>query len=963
MRPMKLFYSTIFKGEVPFLLYCLLLLGFMPFCCAKGLLLTTNKNESLTFSRILEEPETIKPRFSEELGAFVTEVELHVRLRRMSVPLFLNESDVSTEMRSKIGEEALSPYPSHLFAYSGRVYEISSSSNNRNYPTESRFLYSFVPGPTLRVAPGGYLRLKLVNDLEDRSASEEKKSLSKHEEDNCAMSGCNNDDKKFPLSIFFTMHEPNITNIHFHGLHCDPNIDNPFLSIQPRLPAATELTEQQNRKLVSEHEYLVPVLQSHAPGLHWYHAHSHGSVYFQLMGGLFGALIVDERPSRDSDITASEQSFYPNHHNATSTISYPRLWLASTTPSRLLVFHLFRLASPEGNNRCDGQTMDEIDQMIHNTLQPSNPEIISLGIDERRAMAKKDSLVTAPNLFLVNGQHRPVVILEEGQPTTLRMLYAAGSCYLNISFPCTTEASICFSSFSKGSSLNLPLHKCLVIPRAADGVPFDFSSEAENFYSTNSTSLPSPVSSAHEFGPSPLQPQTSWLYFTPATRHEVVMFCDRTKDVKNDEMVNMTGNHTPHYPVRDQDNETIFFIQISPKKNERNPDKSPKRNSTDSGRHTKVRKGKETISSNVNTTVLKGRKESMDVDNAISPPLIPIAFPPTCMDEGKEQDINCVWQSTYFVKPPGYLELPPARGNTVTLHHNKSRNTSVYSDEIPVFRWDLSLSQRYVVDAAPYKTSKDRPFYVLGEGSDCSHDKERLGSNKNRITGNASNNTGIENSLASSKDSKCYFHPFEGRRGETNLSAYHGFISSYDEVVEVHIFGDPTDLMPHPFHFHVNHFQFVSFVPRVGGQHEKYTDNLRSFGLSPGQWRDTIPILDGETVIRWRTANFSGEILYHCHMLSHEDRGMMSSYYVLPPATNLRGESRFSLVDRLSLHSDTVTFLILLLFILLLFLFLLKKKFCGEILLCHPQGESSGKNERSELFSSSSHHRYGATDP
>jgi hypothetical protein len=73
------------------------------------------------------------------------------------------------------------------------------------------------------------------------------------------------------------MHHPNTTNIHTHGLHIDPNVDNIYKAAEPN-----------GGELV--YVYEVPV--AHAPGLHWYHAHTHGSSAMQLMGGLVGALIV-----------------------------------------------------------------------------------------------------------------------------------------------------------------------------------------------------------------------------------------------------------------------------------------------------------------------------------------------------------------------------------------------------------------------------------------------------------------------------------------------------------------------------------------------------------------------------------------------------------------------------------------------------------------------------------------------
>jgi len=71
---------------------------------------------------------------------------------------------------------------------------------------------------------------------------------------------------------------------------------------------------------------------------------------------------------------------------------------------------------------------------------------------------------------------------------------------------------------------------------------------------------------------------------------------------------------------------------------------------------------------------------------------------------------------------------------------------------------------------------------------------------------------------------------------------------------------DP-DRMDHPFHLHINPFQIIS----RDGQMEPYQT-----------WKDTVLIKGGETVrIRIPFRDFAGKTVYHCHILDHEDLGMM----------------------------------------------------------------------------------------
>ena len=64
----------------------------------------------------------------------------------------------------------------------------------------------------------------------------------------------------------------------------------------------------------------------------------------------------------------------------------------------------------------------------------------------------------------------------------------------------------------------------------------------------------------------------------------------------------------------------------------------------------------------------------------------------------------------------------------------------------------------------------------------------------------------------------------------------------------------------HPFHIHVNDFQVIT----VNGQPvpRNYDDTIR---LPP----------HGEVVIRTWFTDFTGKFVYHCHILGHEDAGMM----------------------------------------------------------------------------------------
>ena len=68
----------------------------------------------------------------------------------------------------------------------------------------------------------------------------------------------------------------------------------------------------------------------------------------------------------------------------------------------------------------------------------------------------------------------------------------------------------------------------------------------------------------------------------------------------------------------------------------------------------------------------------------------------------------------------------------------------------------------------------------------------------------------------------------------------------------------------HPFHIHINPFQVVA----IGG-----------VPLPQPEWRDTIdiPKNGGTVTIRSRFEDFTGLTVLHCHIIPHEDLGMMQS--------------------------------------------------------------------------------------
>ncbi len=104
---------------------------------------------------------------------------------------------------------------------------------------------------------------------------------------------------------------------------------------------------------------------------------------------------------------------------------------------------------------------------------------------------------------------------------------------------------------------------------------------------------------------------------------------------------------------------------------------------------------------------------------------------------------------------------------------------------------------------------------------------------------------------------------------------------------------------PHPMHIHATSFRvvsresydvsgFTSFSMPDGGIGCGTASPLRRTGagtVPPGErgWKDTVRVGAGELVtVDGYFGDWAGKFVYHCHMLEHEDMGMMRQFVVLP---------------------------------------------------------------------------------
>ncbi|WNG28944.1 multicopper oxidase family protein [Cystobacter fuscus] len=91
-----------------------------------------------------------------------------------------------------------------------------------------------------------------------------------------------------------------------------------------------------------------------------------------------------------------------------------------------------------------------------------------------------------------------------------------------------------------------------------------------------------------------------------------------------------------------------------------------------------------------------------------------------------------------------------------------------------------------------------------------------------------------------------------------------------EAVEEWHLSASPQ--LGHPFHIHVNPFQVM-------------------LGNGKDIWKDTLFMKPGESFrLRTRYSRYIGKFVLHCHILDHEDLGMMEVEEVVPPGATSSSE-------------------------------------------------------------------------
>jgi FtsP/CotA-like multicopper oxidase with cupredoxin domain len=143
------------------------------------------------------------------------------------------------------------PHHSAVLEYGEATFDIGGETLTTRAYRQAGGAYS-IPGPTMTMVPGNTYVVRFRNRLPYQPAS-----------------GAEN-----------VLKDPNVTNLHTHGLHISP--------LSPSDDVARFFEGTRGGDFV----YDIPA--DHMGGTYWYHAHHHGSTFLQVSSGALGMIVIDD---------------------------------------------------------------------------------------------------------------------------------------------------------------------------------------------------------------------------------------------------------------------------------------------------------------------------------------------------------------------------------------------------------------------------------------------------------------------------------------------------------------------------------------------------------------------------------------------------------------------------------------------------------------------------------------------
>lgn len=249
-----------------------------------------------------------------------------------------------------------------------------------------------VPGPMFVVKPGDVINIHQVNAL-----------------------GPNVPGEWTPN----TMHEPNNTNLHFHGMHVDPTgtEDNVFRIVAPGESADTHLH--------------VPL--NHPRGLFHYHPHFHGSVFLQMGGGMVGPIVVEDDPAT---VPAEYAAIRQQHVLVLQEFKFTGGIMTSLADAAKASHSTLDMQLTYTNKALLEAQVRSLYPDVQEKERPVRDAKLSKELlEEMDSSEEKPEIPPIAQYFSVNGQYLPKIEVKPHENVLLRTLHAGGTATLELEVP------------------------------------------------------------------------------------------------------------------------------------------------------------------------------------------------------------------------------------------------------------------------------------------------------------------------------------------------------------------------------------------------------------------------------------------------------------------------------------------------------------------------------------------------
>lgn len=193
---------------------------------------------------------------------------------------------------------------------SGRVHRLTvkyALTDIKGYKLRTRTYDGRTIAPTIETRPGDTLAMQIVNHLPPDPPAKPPQAGTPVPVMRDSMEAMEPfvRGKVVPSDRIDRMNNPhgfNTTNLHVHGIQTIPHIFYPLGTTDPDAPM---LMIRPGKSF----SYSFPIPPDHPSGLHWYHAHKHGSTDVQVSGGMAGMLVVRGPIDAVPEIAAAREIF------------------------------------------------------------------------------------------------------------------------------------------------------------------------------------------------------------------------------------------------------------------------------------------------------------------------------------------------------------------------------------------------------------------------------------------------------------------------------------------------------------------------------------------------------------------------------------------------------------------------------------------------------------------------------